>query len=154
MIRILFVIISAATLFACAKLENPTLRQIENVKLTQISIDTVHLSAEARFYNPNRFGGTVSSSQIEVLINEVQMGKIQQKYGSKIKGHSEFTLPLELEFPAEQLVSNQKGLIKGILSALLDQKIEVGFKGEVIMDILSVEFAIPINQVEEVPFKL
>lgn len=138
---------------ACSGPESPVFIEMKDVKVEDVRSGQIYLSGNAIFKNPNPVAGKLVKTDIDVVVNEIEVGKISQDLSTEIKANSEFVVPVKVNFPMKKVFENKKGLIKGLMNALLDQKAMVSYKGSVTINFLKIDFETPIEYEEEVSLK-
>jgi len=102
------IVISCIFLFAinaCTpklKPDPPVFKDVRNVKVQEVNMKNIKLTAEAVLFNPNKMGATVQSIDVDVIANGVNVGKVSQEVETKIEGNSEFIIPLIADIPPKK----------------------------------------------------
>ena len=63
---VLFLILSS-----CSLQKEPVFIKVDNVKVLSFAADTIKLKAVAFFENPNDVGGSISTDEIKIFVNDV-----------------------------------------------------------------------------------
>ncbi len=88
---------------SCSKKEvQPEFRSVENVSIER-KAGVIYLKADLIMYNPNRVGLELKNADLDIFINAKNVGNVSQIDASAIKARSNFTLPLDLEFPPKKV---------------------------------------------------
>lgn len=140
-------------LAACSKPEAPSFLRMEKVEVEDIRNNQVYVVAEAVFNNPNPVSGSLVDIDLNVVVNEVDMGKVRQDTAAVIPANSEFIVPVKINFPIKKAFSNKKGLLKGVLSALIDKKADVHYEGKITLNFMKVNFDVPVDHDVELQLK-
>jgi len=150
-----YLAIIAAVVFmfnACKKPQEPEFIKVHNFKIDPSSSGSKYkLTADALFNNPNNVGITVTKTNLDVKVNRVDFGTIDQTNNVKVEKMANFTLPLLYEFDTKQLKMDNLGSMAEIL---LKKEVEVHLKGKVTVKVLGVGIGVPVDHKEKVPFKL
>ena len=141
------------SLCACSKIKDPQFKKLTEFSVQNLGVNQVTLKANANYFNPNPIGGEIKSSNINVMVNDVDLGMLQQNFGSKIEGNSDFTIPIIIEFSPKEIFKKEGGLLTGILNAALNKEVEVKYNGYVMLEIMDVDIKIPIEHEEVVHLK-
>ena len=149
--KIAFILL--AFVASCTQPEAPSFIKMQNVKVDDVRNSQVYLSGEAVFHNPNPIAGKLVDTDLHLTVNEVDMGKVQQDTSINIAGNSEFIVPVKVDFPLKKVMSNKKGLLKGVLNALLDKKVDAKYSGTITLNFLKVNFDVPVDYEVEVALK-
>jgi LEA14-like dessication related protein len=83
--------------------------------------------------------------EIDIFVDGVKAGRVDQKPGTIIRPNSEFTVPLEV-----QLHLKEMGLVDTILSFIGGKKHEVQFTGKLKVTISGFPVRIPVDHKEQV----
>lgn len=139
----------------CDHLEpkDPEFITMQKVRVTNISAGNVTIEGDAVLRNPNAVGLDLTGIDIDVTVNEVEVGKARQTNSAvDIQANSNFTIPLAFDFKTKQVLGD---VILGVLGALIKQKVDVLYKGNIKFKALdlNLEFEVPIEYEEEIPLK-
>ena len=140
-------------LAACSKPKAPSFVRMENVEVEDIRNNEVYVTANAVFDNPNPVSGKLVDIDLSVVVNEVDMGKVRQDTITIVPANSEFSVPVNINFPINKAFSNKKGLLKGVLNALLDKKANIHYEGEITLNLLKINFSVPVDYDAELTLK-
>ena len=137
---------------SCSSIEEPVFNKVENFKLKKLNRDIVGLTADLNCYNPNPIGVNLSSIDIDVEIDGLSIGKVNQLGMVEIKGKEEFIIPISIHFPLNEILKKE-GLLQSALSVLLEEKANVKYQGTLYFDVAGITVSKAIDLEEEVPFK-
>jgi len=56
---------------------------------------------------------------------------------------------MNLSFPLSKLINKKGGIISGILSTVLDKKLDIHYSGHIVVDVLGVHITVPVEEFEE-----
>lgn len=149
--KIVFILL--AFVASCSQPEAPTFVKMQNVKVDDVRNNQVYLSGEAIFHNPNPIAGKLVNTNLNLTVNEIDMGKVQQDTSINITANSDFVVPVNVDFPLKKVMSNKKGILKGVLNALLDNKVDARYSGSITLNFLKVNFDVPVDYEAEVSLK-
>ncbi|AUP81524.1 hypothetical protein C1H87_03565 [Flavivirga eckloniae] len=135
----------------CKVSEKPEFSHIENVKILESTSKHITFTAEAFFKNPNDIGGELKTDEIKVLVNDNEMATVSTK-SFKVPAKKEFSIPLKASIPTDRIFSNKN--LGGLLGSLLNQKIKVQYKGDIIYKALGFSYTYNIDKIETVKIKL
>ena len=139
---------------ACSQPQEPIYKGFEGLNANTISTKRITLSGEAVYHNPNAFGGEVVSTDIQVIVNDVPAATIQQEVSIPVPATAEFRLPLTCNVSPKEIYENDRnGALGGIINAVLTRKVDVQYKGEIVVKIAGINFSTPIDYEEEVEIK-
>ena len=138
---------------SCSQPEAPTFHIMQNIKVTDVRDNQVYLSGEAVFHNPNPIAGKLVKTDLTLTVNEIDMGKVLQDTSINIAANSDFVVPVNVDFPLRKVMSDKKGILKGVLNALLDNKIDAHYRGTITLNFMKVNFKVPVDHKAEVDLK-
>jgi len=141
---------------ACSVKKKPTFIKVDDVKLLSFKLDTIRLQAKAYFKNENDVGGKISTDEIRVLVDGVDIAKVSSKE-FKVPANDEFAVPLIVALPSKKIFDDSKGgLLGGLLNSVLNKNksIKVQFKGDIKYKILGFSKVYTIDKTEEMKIKL
>jgi len=135
------------------KPEPPVFKFISNVKVEEVNLKNIRLTAEAVLFNPNKVSATVQSLDVDVIANGVNIGKVSQEVEAKAAGNSDFIIPLIANIPPEKIFQKGGGFIGGLLSALTNKEIATQYQGTIRVKILGIGIDVPVDNAEVVPIR-
>lgn len=138
---------------SCSVRKKPTFIKVDDIKLLSFKSDTIKLQANAYFKNENDVGGKISTDEIKVLVNNVELAQVSSEE-FKVPANKEFKVPLKVKIPTEKILKNNKGgLLGGILSSVLDNRIKIQFKGDIKYKVLGFSNVYSVDKTEEIKIK-
>lgn len=148
---ILFIILFIIT--SCTVSSEPKFVKIDNIYPQKVSLLGVELTSDAIFYNPNDIGCELVATDISVLVNGNEVGKANQAKNIEITSKGEFTIPLKISFSPMKIIESKEELLNNSLSNLLKQKVEITYKGTIMLKKAGISFEIPIDKTDEIQLK-
>ncbi len=148
-----FLIFTCLFFIACSKPAAPTFLKMEDVEVVDVKDKQVYVTANAVFNNPNPVAGKLVDTDLKVIVNEIDMGTVQQDTTTAIPANSNFKVPVHINFPINKVFSSKKGLLKGVLNALIDKKANVKYEGTITLNFLKVNFDVPVDYEGELVIK-
>ena len=144
---ITFIIIS------CSVSEKPVFIKVDEIKILSSTLDTLKISAYAYFKNPNDVGGKLKVEDIRVLVNEVEVAKVEtEKFD--VLAQKEFKIPLQVEIPASKILGNEKkNFLGNLISSILKKKVKVQFKGDLKYEIFMYSDTYFVDETQEIKIK-
>lgn len=137
-------IISIVT--ACTRPEDePQFLGIDRVNVTDMNFKEAHLTAEARFFNPNSVKIKLKEVNVEIQLEGKAIGHIDQEFDLKIAPNSEFSVPLDATFKIQDI-----GMINGLMSILGGKKAKVKYKGYIKASVHGFTSTVPVEYDDEV----
>ena len=142
---ILFLLMSS-----CAVNKKPLFIKVDDVKIVSASSDTIRLKASAFFENPNGVGGTISTDEIQIIINGASIATVS--VGEfKVPSRAVFSVPLTAVIPTKKVFQNNKnGILGGLINSLLKKSIKLRFKGNLKYKVFGFSNTYPIDKVQEI----
>ncbi len=138
----------------CTKPQTPHFKELEKVKITKANKDSLLLQATAIYNNPNAFGGKVTTTDIDVYVNDIPIGRINHAGETEIPKSSDFVVPISIRFNPKIILSENKGFLGQALKSFFKNELAIRYEGTATMEILNIPFKVPINEVDTVAFNL
>ncbi|WP_298427837.1 LEA type 2 family protein [uncultured Kordia sp.] len=139
---------------SCSVKEKPLFVKVDNIEVINATLDIIELEADAYFINKNDVGGTLESKGIEVFVNDVSIAHVSSE-SFKVPAREEFSIPLKVVIPTKEVLEkNKNGLLGGILSSILDQKMKIQYKGTITYSTLGFSYDYEIDRTEDVKIKM
>ncbi|TVZ55202.1 late embryogenesis abundant protein [Lutibacter sp. Hel_I_33_5] len=135
---------------SCSVKKKPVFIKVDDVKVVSLKLDTIRLSANAYFKNPNDIGGKISTDEIKVIVNGAELAQVSSEE-FKVPARQEFAIPLKVVIPSNRIFENNKnGILGGLLNTFLNKSIKVQFKGDLKYKVLGFSKVYPIDKIEEI----
>lgn len=132
----------------------PEFLGLKNIKTENISKSKVLINADAIFYNPNPVSISLESFDIDIKLNEFEVGKLSQNQKAEIGKKQNFNLPIEIYFnPDDIFKTNAKNLLSTAGAIFLNKKYELNYNGNAVFEIVGKQIKIPINYSESIEIK-
>lgn len=152
--KILYFVLICVVLSNCSIKKRPIFIKVDEIQFLSMKTDTIRLQANAFFKNENDIGGKLSTEEIKVFVNGAEVARVSSEE-FKVPANKEFSIPLHVVIPTNKVFENNKGgILGGILSSLLNKKIDVRFKGDIKYKVLGFSNTYSIDKTEEVKIKL
>jgi len=139
------------TFLSCSVNEKPEFLKVENIKIVESNADSIILSADAFFNNPNDIGGELKSDGIKVFVNDVEMTTLSSK-SFKVPAKREFSIPLQASIPTNRIFNSNN--IGSVLNSLLSKKIKVQYIGDIKYKVLGFSHSYAVDMTENIKIKL
>ncbi|QOD60818.1 LEA type 2 family protein [Polaribacter haliotis] len=128
--KLLYFISLILLLVGCSVKKEPIFIKVDNVKILSFAGDTIKLKADAFFENPNDVSGKITTEDIKILVNEVEVAEVFSEE-FKVPARNEFSIPLMAHIPTKNLLNTGKGgALGGLLNSLISNKVNVRIKGK------------------------
>lgn len=108
--------------FSCKKPTSFDYRDIKNIRVNNLGLNTSAVSMDLVFYNPNNFGVNLTNLKCDISLDSNYLGTYVLDTVMNIPKVSEFTLPASMEV-------NMKGILKSSLNLLFNNEVTIGAKG-------------------------
>ncbi len=126
-LHFLFLMIVIATMTSC-KISSPAYRRVENFRFERDGTIGFTVVADAVFYNPNRLRFSVEGVSAKTLLNDKQVAEIGEPLPIKIRGKSEFKIPLKLSFKGD---GNFMSTVGAFLTMVKNKEVTLSLQGNV-----------------------
>jgi hypothetical protein len=142
---ILFLLMSS-----CAVNKKPIFIKVDDVKIVSATSDTIRLKAAAFFENPNGVGGTISSDEIQIIVNGASIATVFVDE-FKVPSRAVFSVPLIAVIPTKKVFQNNKnGILGGLINSFLNKSIKLRFKGNLKYKVFGFSNTYPIDKIQEI----
>ncbi|MEM9857269.1 MAG: LEA type 2 family protein [Bacteroidota bacterium] len=128
--------------------QSPEFRKVDNVRVAKVDGKEALLNGDAFFYNPNKASLFLKRVDIDVFLEDKRIGAINQALKMKVKGESEFKIPVDATFNVSDI-----GLLNGLMSLLGGKKMKVRYVGKVKLRVYGVPVAVPVDYEDEIRLK-
>lgn len=108
--------------FSCKKPTAFDYRDVKNIRIADLGLNTSRVSMDLVYYNPNSFGVNLKNVNCEIYIDSNYLGKFTLDTMMHIPKTSEFTLPASMQV-------NMKGLFKNSINLLFNNEVTIAAKG-------------------------
>ena len=139
------------TIFSCKVKEKPEFLRVENIKVSESTANSITLTADAFFMNPNDIGGELKSDGIKVFVNNNEMATVSSE-SFKVPAKKEFSIPLKAVIPSDSIFSNKN--IGDLIGSLFSKKMKVQYKGDIKYKALGFTYTYEVDKTEDVKIKL
>jgi len=142
---VLFLILSS-----CSLQKEPVFIKVDNVKVLSFAADTIKLKAVAFFENPNDVGGSISTDEIKIFVNDKEVAQVfSEKF--KVPAKDNFSIPMIANIPTKNILnSNKNGMLGGLLNSLLTNKVKVRIKGNLHFSVFGFKKEFLIDKTQEI----
>ncbi len=153
MIRFACFLILSHLLFACQSVEHPKVLDIDNIKILNASMDQITFKADLVLSNPNAFGLELSSADIDVLLDDVSIGKMTQSLDATMPAKTQFSIPMHIALNLKKLYAeNPLDNVGKALQILSKKELNLQFVGEVKAGKGKFKLNIPVEQDKQINF--
>ncbi len=138
---------------SCSSILEPTVERIEDVDVVEMSKRKLELNAFMVLKNPNGFELDLDNADLTVYVDDIELAKINQTYETSMPRKGEFKMPININMDLDKLYRDDPmtAISKG-LQIMSDKKLNVQFKGTILVGKGIAKISVPIDQKEEVKF--
>jgi len=145
---VLFIVI-----YSCSVNKEPVFIKVDNVKILSFAADTLNLKADAFFENPNDVGGLISTENLSIIVNDIEVAHVSAEE-FKVPSRDKFTIPLTAKVPTKSLLdTNKNGVLGGLLNSLITKKVNVRIKGNLEYVVFGFKKEFLVDESEEIKIK-
>ena len=150
----LYFILSLLLFTSCSLTKQPVFVKIDNVKVMHFSSDTLRLKAVAFFENPNNVGGKISTDEMKVIVNGVEVAEVFSDE-FRVPAKNTFQIPLYANILTKDILKGFKtGLLSCLVNAVLAKKITIRIIGNLQYDVYAFKKEFLVDKIEEIKIKL
>ena len=128
--------------FSCKKLEAPVYESVDEIEIKDRSSNSVTITANVNFHNPNNYRITLKHADIDVLLNDKPITNFTRDYNLKIEKNENFTVPVEIRFSMADLNTN---VISSAINALLGKKQVLSYRGNIKIKAYGIRINVPVD---------
>lgn len=140
-------------MLSCSVKKQPVFLKVDNVKVISFAADTIKLNANAFFENPNDVGGKISTENLAIFVNNIQVAEVFSDE-FKVPARKEFSIPLTASIPTKNLLNTDKnGVLGGLLNSLLTNKVTIRIKGNLEYVVFGLKKEFLVDKTEEIKIK-
>lgn len=114
--NLLFFLTLVVLLTNCSNIKSPEVKYIKNAKLVGLNTKTIDFNIDLELFNPNDESLQVKSLTLTALFEGITLDAVNQKYDTKMLGHSTFLLPVNVALSLNELAQkdNMDVMSKGL----------------------------------------
>ena len=116
------VLLVSYLLFSCGPVEEPELKKISAIRVSQLGLKESTLSFELEYFNPNKFRVKLKEAEGDVWLDEKLLGHFIIDTLIHIPARADFRLPVKLKADMNQLLKNS-------LATLLNNEVLIKLHG-------------------------
>ena len=138
-------------LSSCSGYEEPYVVGVNNIRVNEMNIRNLDISADLRVHNPNPFGLDLSRTALSIYTDDRLIGTIDQAYETIMPGSSDFNLPIDIKLQLSNIYDGD--VMKAVAlgnKILTDRQITIVLKGYLYAGKDEVQLKIPIDREEVV----
>lgn len=140
-------------MYSCSVKKQPIFIKVDHIKVIRVAADTIHLKANAFFENPNDVGGKISTDDLSILVNNIEVAQVFSE-DFKVPAKDKFTIPLTAKVPTKKLLeTNKTGFLGGLINSLLSKKVNIRIKGKLEYVVFGFKKEFLVDKTEELKIK-
>ncbi|MBS9775045.1 MAG: LEA type 2 family protein [Tenacibaculum sp.] len=147
--KILSILVITLIIVGCSVKKKPTFIKVDGIKVLSFKNDTVKLQAKAYFKNENDIGGKISTDEVKVFVNKVEVAKVSSKE-FEVPANKEFHVPLLVNIPSKSILKSNG--LEGLIKSVLKRSVQVEFKGDIKYKVLGFSSTYSIDETKEVKY--
>ena len=146
----LYFLVLVLVLSSCSLQKEPVFIKVDNLKVLSIAADIIKLKAIAFFENPNNVGGSISTDEIKIYVNDTEVAQVfSEKF--KVPAKDNFSIPMTAYIPTKNILSsNKNGVLGGLLNSLLIKKVKVRIKGNLHFSVFGFKKEFLVDKTQEI----
>jgi hypothetical protein len=137
-------------MYSCSVKKPPVFVKVDDVEILSFSSDTIRLKANAYFKNPNDVGGKISTDDLLIFVNNVEVAQVfSDEY--KVPARKEFSIPLTANIATKRILrSDQNGVLGGLINSFLTKKVNFRIKGKLDYVVFGFKKEFLVDKTEEI----
>lgn len=147
--KILLVLLTSVLIISCKFNETPEFVRVSSIYITDYSPESITLSTDLVFKNPNHVGGILQASDIKVFINNIDMGTLNSP-DFIVPKLNDFSVPIEFVFSYKDIFKDPENLLENILNAVTEKKLEVRYVGNLTYRLNVFTYDYPLDYSQEI----
>ena len=143
----IYLIALAVITASCSTPKALEYRDFRNFKIEKLGFSTSTVRMDMIFFNPNNFGLQLKKTDVEIMINDVYLGRTTQEYKVDIEKRSNVSIPIQLQV-------DMRNLFKNSLNALFQKTVQLKVTGTVKVGKANVFLNIPVKHESPQTFRI
>ena len=123
---------------SCRTPKDLVYKDFQNLRMEKMGFSSSIIKLDLLFYNPNKFGLKLKSTDLDIFIDNNFIGHTAQEYEINIPKRGDFSLPIQLDV-------DMKNVLLNALTGLLNKEVTVKLMGTIILGKLNVYKSFPVN---------
>ena len=114
-------------------------------------MQSITLSANALFINPNDVGGVLKTDNLKVYINNSEVASVVTDQFD-VPSKEKFKIPLIVAVATDSLIDKKS--LSGLLGSLISQRLKVQYKGTLVYKVLGYSSTYAVDETQQLKIKL
>jgi len=136
-------------LASCAEYKEVTVNKIDQARITKMDKDGITAEIDVHINNPNNLSFKIFRSDVDVLLNDISLGKAKLKKKMKIKANSEETYTFIVGGKFDNIMGT--GGLGGLLSMATSKSANITIKGNISAGKFFYRKKFPIDNKQRIP---
>ena len=136
----------------CEVRKDPVFTGVEQVRLVERSPRSLTFEIQLNFKNPNLLGGTFSSDDLTVFINNLELTSLESPL-FEVPARDNFTMPILARLDASSFKGRELEIISSVLSIAGSQRIQLKLEGDLDYNILGYSSSYRLKYEENIELK-
>lgn len=147
-------LLGLVSLFAisCSVNKTPEFVTVSNLSVKDYSTETITVTSELVFLNPNSVGGILQVNDVKVWVNKTNLGNVNSD-DFKVPSNKEFTVPIIFKIPYNRIFKDKENIVLNVLQAFQTKSIEISYKGNITYKLGVFSYDYPVDYTEIIDFK-
>ncbi|MBX2922708.1 MAG: LEA type 2 family protein [Chitinophagaceae bacterium] len=123
-------LLAGILMISCRQIQEPEYIDIDNIAVSGNELANTSLSADVRFYNPNKYNLNFKSGSLDIYIDNRLLGHTELDSLIRIPKLDTFIIPVQVKVDMKNIISNALSLsLKDSVLVRLEGKVRVGRSG-------------------------
>ena len=137
----------------CSLSKKPHFKYVDTIKVKNVNLQHITLSANAVFDNPNRLQGKLSIEDMHLFVDNIDIGTVSSNEFN-VPTKDEFTIPLQGTFSLSKIYGeNKNSLLNSVLKVIQTDSIHIQYKGIIRYHLGSFSYPYAINKEQKISIK-
>jgi len=138
---------------SCQTYEEPSVVGISQVKINEVNMERLSISASLVIHNPNNVSLDLSRTFLSIISDDLVLANVDQTHNIKMPRSSDFDLPLSIEVDTKELFEGDMLQALSFANKLISARsIEIMAKGYLYVGKDAVQLKVPIERKETIEF--
>lgn len=135
---------------SCSVKKPPVFVKVDDVGVLSFSSDTIRLQANAYFKNPNDVGGKISTDDLLIFVNNIEVAQVfSEEYN--VPARKDFSIPLTANISTKKILNTDKnGVLGGLINSFLTKKVDIRIKGKLDYVVFGFKKEFLVDKTEEI----
>ncbi|MBX3255839.1 MAG: LEA type 2 family protein [Chitinophagaceae bacterium] len=123
-------LLAVTVMISCRQIQEPEYIDVDNIAVNGNGLSNTSLSADVRFYNPNKQNIQFKSGSLDIYIDNRLLGHTELDSLIRIPRLDTFIIPVQIRVDMKNVISNALSLsMKDSVLVRLEGKVKVGRSG-------------------------